>query len=211
MAVIAAVAFGLFAAWAKGQNTDATSVVSHARAILGNLSTPWLLIAFIAGAQTKRVPSGALLGLLVTMTALAAFYVFTTLVINLTAHGWFDELRRELTANRYYLEGGLVSGPVFGAIGAWWNKTRTLGKSFVVGALLVGEPLVLAALGMVFPVGVITSSRLPGLIRIVPGWSFSQTTDAWTIAVYSAEFAAGLAILGVTLVRYRRSLPLQSV
>ncbi|MCA1840065.1 MAG: DUF6518 family protein [Actinobacteria bacterium] len=211
LVVAAAFAFGLVAAWAKGQNTDAESAISHARAIIGNLSTPWLVLAFVAGAQSRRVFRGALLGLATTMVALAGFYVLTTMVINLTAHGWIDELRREFMANRVYFQGGLLSGPLFGALGAWWNARRTLEKSFVVGVLLVGEPLVLAGIGMVFPGGVLTSVHIPGLIRVIPGWSFSQTTDVVTIAIYSIEFATGVALLVYALWRHRRTLRLDTV
>ena len=64
-----ALAFGLFAAWAKGPGTDGIGTLSQLRAGIGNVSTPWLLVAFLAGAQARRLRSGAALGLAATAVA----------------------------------------------------------------------------------------------------------------------------------------------
>jgi hypothetical protein len=171
-----AFAFGLLAAWAKGQNTDGLSTISQVRSDLGNLSTPWLLVAFIAGTRSRRSGSGALLGFLATMSALLGFYLLTSLVVDLGGHGIPHNLGRELWANRVYLASGVLSGPLFGVLGAWWQRTRSLHASVVAGALLIGEPIVLAATGVLFPATVV------GL-------------NAISVAVYASELALGLVIL----------------
>ena len=176
LVLLGAFAFGLFAAWAKGQNTDGLSTISQLRSDLGNLSTPWLMVAFIAGVQSRRPRSGAVLGLLATMSALLGFYLLTSLVVDLGGHGIGDNLWRELGANRVYFVSGALSGPLFGALGAWWRATRSLGASVVAGALMIGEPIVLALIGVVFPATVVGRNSI-------------------SVAVYAAELALGLVLL----------------
>jgi hypothetical protein len=192
--LVGAFAFGLLAAWAKGQDTDGRAAISQLRGALGNLSAPWVLVAFVAGTWSSRLWSAALLGLLATMTALIGFYLLTTLVVDLGGHGFLDDLRRELSANRAYLEGGLLTGPSFGAFGGWWRQTRSLGTTAVAGALMAGEPIVLATIGAVFSGGVL-GGNLPAVIRIFPGWGLSTDRPAISLAVYAAEFGLGLALL----------------
>jgi hypothetical protein len=97
--LLAFFAFGVLAAWAKGQNTGGVAEVSQARSALGNLSTPWLLVAFFAGMQCPRPGRGALVGLVATLCALAGFYLLSTLVENLGGHGFLGDLRLELSGN----------------------------------------------------------------------------------------------------------------
>lgn len=198
---VAAFAFGLFVAWAKGQDTDGITAISQLRGALGNLSTPWLLVGFIAGAQSPRLRPAALLGLLATMVALGGFYLLTTLVVDLGGHGFLDDLRRELSANRGYFQGGVVTGPLFGALGAWWRQSRSLRASLLAGALMMAEPLVLVMLGTVFSGGVLPpGGALPTVVRMVPGWGLSADSRAISIAGYCAEFSLGLAVvLGAVL------------
>jgi hypothetical protein len=187
LVLVGAFAFGLLAAWAKGQNTDGLSTISQVRSDLGNLSTPWLLVAFIAGTQSNRSRSGALLGFLATMSALLGFYLLTSLIVDLGGHGIPDNLGRELWANRIYLVSGALSGPVFGALGAWWRKTRSLHASVVAGALLIGEPIVLAGLGVLFPATVVGRNAI-------------------SVAVYASELALGLVVLVLARSRVSASL-----
>jgi hypothetical protein len=207
LVALAALAFGAFAAWAKGPATDGIHAMSQMRGALGNLSAPWVLVAFAAGAQSQRIWSAALTGLLATMIALTAFYVVTNFYIDLAGHGYFADLRLELAANRGYFEGGLVTGVLFGALGGWWQRTRTPRASILVGGLMMAEPLVLVAMGAVHSGGVLPSNTgLPLVIRMMTGWSLWADSGAVSIAVYGAESAAGLclAVLGVRRARRDR-------
>ena len=174
--LLGALAFGLLAAWAKGPNTDGMSTISQVRADLGNVSTPWLLVPFLAGTRSRKAGAGALLGLAATMFALFGFYLLTSLVVDLGHHGIIRDLGRELGANRIYLVSGILSGPLFGALGAWWRTTRSLRASVVAGALMVGEPIVMAVVGVLSPV------TLVGLNSI-------------SVTVYAAELTLGLVVL----------------
>ena len=62
--LLTAFVFGVFAAWAKGPG--AVSAVSEVRNSFGNLSTPWLLVAFVAGSGFSRLRTAALAGLVAT-------------------------------------------------------------------------------------------------------------------------------------------------
>lgn len=169
LVLLAAFAFGLFAAWAKGQNTDAVGLMSQIRSDLGNLSTPWLLVPFAAGVLLPQRWSSAVAGLAATAAALVAFYLLTTLVIDLGGQGFLADFRKELIANRYYLEGGIVAGPLFGAVGGWWKRSASLPALLLVGVLLIAEPLVLLGMDALGAIGPTTASHLPGPLRVLPG------------------------------------------
>lgn len=192
--LVAALAFGLVAAWAKAQG--GVSHLAELRSDLGNLSTPWVLVAFLAGTTCSRLRTGALIGLLATALALFSFYLWNAIVQDLGGQGFFDELHIELSANRGYLEGGVITGPLFGALGAWWQRTRTLRASVVAGALLTAEPLVLLVLGTVVP-GYAAPVGLPQVLRLVPGWGLGSETRSIALGVYAAEFVIGLCVLVV--------------
>jgi len=198
----AAFAFGVLAALAKGQNTDGIQTVSRVRSDLGNLSTPWLLVPFVAGTYCARRRSAALVGLFATVSALAGFYLLTTFVVDLGHNGAIGDLRLEFTANRGYFEGGLVTGPLFGALGCWWRQTRTLPASILAGVLLMAEPLVLLMSGAIGPHHVVAANGLPLIPRMVWGWGLSASSDTITLSVYAVEFAIGLCV--VLLVATRR-------
>jgi hypothetical protein len=205
LVLLGAFAFGAFAAWAKGPGTDGIETMSQLRADLGNLSTPWLLVACFAGAQCSRPRAGALLGLLASVAALIAFYVVTTPLIDLGGSSFLENLRLELSANRGYFEGGLITGPIFGALGAWWRTTRSYRASILVGALLIGEPLVLAAMGVVHRgVAPEPGGSVPVLFRMFTGWGLSPDSPAISIGVYAAEFALGVAVVLVAALRSPR-------
>jgi hypothetical protein len=203
--LLAALCFGMLAALIKGPG--GADDVSAIRSSLGNLSTPWLLVAFVAGTRCSRLRSGALVGLLATMVALIGFYLVSSIIQDLGHHGFLGDLRLELSANRGYLQSGLVAGPLFGALGAWWRQRGTLGASVVAGVLLMAEPLVLLLLGAVAPGGALSPGGwLPTLVRLVPGWGLSRDSDTISIAVYAGEFLVGLGLVLAAALSRRTSL-----
>ncbi|MCY1143113.1 DUF6518 family protein [Actinoplanes sp. Pm04-4] len=167
LAVIGAgLLFGVLAALVKGHHDGV-------RDTIGNLSTPWLLIAFAAGLHVRSLPRGAALGLAATLTALLGFYV----VVAVTADD--GHLAHVLRENRRWLFSGLLSGPVLGAFGAWLNRRAgdlRFAVTAVVGLLLVLEPIVIVS------------------ARVVPGW---REVIHWHLSpgVYAAEAALGLFML----------------
>jgi hypothetical protein len=197
--LLAAFAFGVLAAWAKGQNTDGVAQVSQVRNVLGNLSTPWLLVAFFAGMQSPTPRRGALVGLAATLCALVGFYLLSTLVENLGGHGFIGDLRLELSGNRAYFEGGVITGPIFGALGSWWRRRPTARTSLLAGGLLIAEPLVMLALGPIRHHVLSASTGLPLIARIIPGWGLTADSGSAAWAVYAAELALGVAVVAIGL------------
>jgi hypothetical protein len=200
--LLGACVFGVLAAWAKGPNSGGVQYVSQLRGVVGNLSTPWLLVPFFAGTQCRRLRRGALLGLAATLCALAGFYLLNTLVENLGGHGFLGDLRLELVGNRAYFEGGVVTGPIFGALGAWWCRSRAARASLLVGALLMAEPLVMLLLGAARPH--VLAGGLPLIVRIIPGWGLTASSGDAAWAVYTVELFLGVAVLAVAAGRRLR-------
>jgi hypothetical protein len=166
----ASLAFGMIAALVKGHHDGI-------RDTIGNLSTPWLLVALAAGLHTRSLPRGALLGLAATLTALLGFY----LIVAVTADG--GHLEQVLRDNRRWLFSGLLSGPLLGAFGAQLQRRAPdvpFAVTAVTGLLLVLEPFVIYS------------------ARVVPGW---REIIHWrlTPAVYVAEAASGLVVLALAL------------
>ena len=174
--IAAALLFGMLAALVKGHHDGV-------RDTIGNLSTPWLLIALAAGLHARSLPRGALLGLAATLAALLGFYV----VVAVTADD--GHLAHVLRENRRWLYSGLLSGPVLGAFGAWLNRRAadvSRAVIIVTGLLLLLEPLVIVS------------------ARVVPGW---REVVHWHLSpgIYVAEAALGVVILLLARRRTARS------
>lgn len=131
-----AVAFGVVMAVVHGSQ-------GGVRATIGNLSAPWLLVAFAAGASLGRRAEwrGALSGVLVTVLALSGFYVTNIWVLGITGHGLLGDLGAALASGAYYIRLGVLSGPVMGALGSLWRRRRSGKVGLVATGLLVCEPL----------------------------------------------------------------------
>jgi hypothetical protein len=191
--------FGVVCALIKGQSGDGLSLASQIRGEIGNLSTPWVLVAWFAGRRTRAIGGGALLGLVATLVALVGFYVVSGLVEPMGGSMPIADISSWLSANRVYFEAGVISGPVFGAFGAWSARRRSPSATLVAGLLLVGEPLVLLATGAIFPNGVLSPlTGLPLVVRIVPAFGLSGVGAA-SVAVHVAEVVVGLALIAFAL------------
>jgi Family of unknown function (DUF6518) len=139
LVLLVAFAFGVVAAVVDGKS-GGDGVLAELRNSLGKLSTPYLVLAFVAGTTYARLGAGALAGLTATASALLGYYLVSAAVVGELA---------VFSSNRGYLQGGVVTGLAFGALGAWWGQRRELSATIVAGVLLMAEPLVLLALGAV--------------------------------------------------------------
>lgn len=180
--LFAAATFGALVALAKGQGFGL-------RDQLGNLSAPWLLVGLLAGAPPgwraqafpRRLLGGAVLGLAATLVALVGFYAVVALAGDHGRQtGVLTVLTMVMRSNIRYVAGGLFSGPMFGAVGAWCGR-RPRHLALVTGLLLVLEPFVVAVVGMLVPIG--------------------PPSGAWYLP-YAGELVVGAAtLLAVTLGR----------
>ena len=113
------------------------------RDAIGNLSAVWLLLPFVCGALIGggKVFWGAVVGTLATFSALTGFYVSNAFVLDLGPHSSFQDLTLSMHGEIFWLQLGLVSGPVFGALGARWRRTRSNFHVVLIAAFFVFEPL----------------------------------------------------------------------
>jgi hypothetical protein len=131
---LAAVASGAAIAVIKGQDVGF-------RDALGNMSAPWVLVPFIAGTRARGLWRGSLLGLAVTLFALLGFYAAEAAVLDLGPHPWWVDLQLTLKWN-VYDSWGIVSGLLYGSLGALWSARRSLVAGMAVGVAFVGEPMI---------------------------------------------------------------------
>ena len=135
VAAAVGVAIGVF----KGNETGL-------RGGIGNLSAPWLLVAMLPALRCRTLGQGALVGFLSTLAALGGFYAALTVVLagHLGGGGYVPELLVETEANRIYFVAGLLTGPIFGAAGAWIGRHHPQSVWPIVGALLASEIAIVA-------------------------------------------------------------------
>ena len=141
--IASCIAFGMLMAWIKGNGAGLSDAV-------GNISALWLLLPFLTGAaaRSRHVLIGALSGLLATVAALAGFYFAESFVLDLGQHSWLTDLSLTMGTVVYYAERGLVTGPVFGALGFWWRQHRSVTAAAAIAAVFVLEPLAWWAYGL---------------------------------------------------------------
>lgn len=179
------------------------------------MDSPWLLVGLLAGATCSSVRRGALLGLVATVVALTGFYVLTGAVLDLDGESFARSALLWASANRVYFAGGLISGLLCGAAGAWWRARRTMASRSttrvvvgVTGLLLLGEPLVLLMLGLLYPDGRVEIEHGPALVRqllSLPGsWALTGRSPV-TQAVYATEAIIGALLLMVMTVVGRQN------
>jgi hypothetical protein len=132
--VFAAVCFGVVMAVVKGQGAGV-------RDALGNISAPWLLVAFLGGAGSRRPRLASIAGLGVTVAALVGFYVAESRVLDLGQHSWLVDLELTVRSGGVYLLSALISGPIFGALGGVWARRRSPLAAAAVAMMFTCEPL----------------------------------------------------------------------
>jgi hypothetical protein len=131
---LAALAFGATIAAIKGQDVGF-------RDALGNMSAPWVLVPFIAGARVRSLWRGALVGVAVTLLALLGFYVAEAAILHLGPHPWWVDLQLTVRWN-IYDTWGIVSGLLYGALGAHWSARRSAVAGAAVGLAFIAEPVI---------------------------------------------------------------------
>ena len=137
--LLGAIAFGVLAAVVKGQEADVRNVI-------GNMSAPWVVPPFLAGLAFPRLWRGALVGVLATEVAFLAFYVAEAVILDLGPHPWYIDLQLTVGTLYIYETLGLVSGAVYGALGALFASTRSGLVAASVGVAFVAEPLIVWAM-----------------------------------------------------------------
>jgi hypothetical protein len=181
-----AFAFGVIAAIVAGQDSDGLSTAARVRGNIGNLSAPWLILALLAGAAGRSWRRGIVLGSVATMSGLLGWYLLTALVMDTGREGLVDSLTTVIAGNRLWFALGALSGPVFGAVGGWSGGNAWLAGGIIGGALMIGEPVVMAGIDWLLPatsvgrdgaaVGVDAAQAALGLAVVVVAWTRLSST-----------------------------------
>jgi len=110
------------------------AVLDGAWAALVNSASPWLVVAFAAGACARRMPVAVPVGMLACLCEVAGYYVVTA------ARG-YAVAESEIV---FWSACAIVGGPLFGAAGlAWWRRSPV--GTAVPGAAFLAESLGLYA------------------------------------------------------------------
>lgn len=180
MFVVAAVVGASFGA--GDQYLGSLNAPGHWTVSVSLLSAPWVVLPFAFGCSQLRSSRAAAVGLVVTLCALAGYFLMIMGPFE-GGHWSFGlaEVRGLLVSNTLNIVGGLVTGPLYGWLGQRWRTRRAWTSAVLVAGALCLEPFAQAAAG----------NHYPG-----------------ASTVYPVEIAAGFAVAAYFLVRgiaYRRT------
>lgn len=120
----------------------------------GNISAPWLAIAFGAGALYKRPSRAAGAGLTATLAALIGFYAQQSPLADLNP-GSLRFLSNPaqmygfiVTPHLIVFVGGVLTGLMFGAFGSAWAARRSRTAAAAIALCFVLEPFAWLAFGV---------------------------------------------------------------
>jgi hypothetical protein len=121
-------------------------------ATVSGASAPWLLMPFAFGCSQVRPRRAMVLGLLVTVAALAGYFTLMWSPLEGVALSQsLPELPTLLRSQWANIFGGLVTGPLFGLLGQRWRTNRSwVSAALVTGALCL-EPLARWLAGQLAP------------------------------------------------------------
>ena len=140
LAVVVGLLFGggdqyLGSIMVSGGWTDAVSL----------MSAPWLLLPFAFGCSQLRARRAAQVGLVVTLSALAGYFLM--IMGPLEGGRWTMtplEARGLLASNEENILGGLLTAPLYGLLGQAWRERRACLSALAVAGAFCLEPLALA-------------------------------------------------------------------
>jgi Family of unknown function (DUF6518) len=156
MAFFLAALLGLAFGAADQQLGTLTAELGPWTSTAAQMSAPWLVLPFLIGLTQSDARRAAVLGLVVTASALVGYFAMTYSPLEI--HPWtLDRFTSGFVAvttsgyNPLYILGGLVTGPLFGLLGQRWRLRRSwISAAMVAGALCL-EPLARLASGQLMP------------------------------------------------------------
>lgn len=166
---------------------------------ISQMSAPWLLLPFLAGAWQRSMRNAVLIGLATTLLAVVA-YVFMIVSPMEGTHLTARVAAASLASQWPWFAGGLITGPLQGWLGHRWRAARSPSAGLVAVLPLLLEP---AARWLATHLG------LAGI-----GWfPFSWPLQGGGVAAQFAELTAGLLLTGAaitvmarhTLIAHRRA------
>jgi hypothetical protein len=147
VAVVFGLAFGAGDQYLGSINATGLWTVS-----LSLLSAPWLVLPFLFGCSQLRSRRAAALGLVVTMSALAGYFL---MIMGPFEGGQWTMNLREIHglvgSNMRNIAGGVVTAPLYGLLGQRWRTRRSWISAVLVAGALCGEPLAQTIAGNRYP------------------------------------------------------------
>jgi hypothetical protein len=135
---------------------------------VSGMSAPWLVLPFAFGATQAEQRRAMLAGLTAVMCALAGYFLMTLSPLESVPLSHFpSDLIHLVPTQLAWIVGGLVTAPLFGALGQRWRTERSWMSAAALVATVCLEPLAL------FAVGRLSSPDLVWLIEISLGTSLA--------------------------------------
>ena len=147
---LAAIVFGLMFGGAD-QYLGSRITLGPWASSVSAMSAPWLALPFVFGwAQLER-RRAIVVGLTVTVAALAGYFAMTLSPVEGVALGRFPgDLVALARSNLRNIVGGLLTGPLFGALGWRWRTARSWASAALLAAAFCLEPVARLAVGQLF-------------------------------------------------------------
>jgi hypothetical protein len=157
-------------------------LLGHWAAAVSGLSAPWLVLPFAFGATQTGQRRAMLVGLSAVMCALAGYFLITLSPVESVPLSQFpSDLIHLVSSQLANIVGGLVTAPLFGALGQRWRTERSWISAAALAAAVCLEPLAR------FVVGRLSSPDFVWLIEISLGTCLASRAPAFHTVADSAS------------------------
>jgi uncharacterized membrane protein (UPF0136 family) len=180
VAYLVAVVLGLAFGAADQQLGTLTAELGPWTSTASQMSAPWLILPFLVGTTQERPRRAAVLGLVVTASALVGYFAMTYSPVEI--HPWsFDRFTSGFVAvttsgyNPMYILGGLVTGPLFGLLGQRWRVQRSWVSAAIVAGVLCLEPLARWTSGSLMEPGVVWAVEVASGVVVATLFAYALT------------------------------------
>jgi hypothetical protein len=144
------------------------------------MSAPWVILPFLVGCTQQDARRAVRFGLIVTVSALAGYFVMTYSPMEGVPIDRFIPGEIAIVSSGYnplYILAGLFTGPAFGWLGNRWRVERSWLSAALVSAALCFEPLAWWVVGRLSP---------PALI-----WIAEVSVGMIVAAIFAISIALG--------------------
>jgi hypothetical protein len=151
-----------FAFGALDQYLGSRSALGAWASAVSLMSAPWILLPFAVGWTQVRSRRAMTLGLIVTMSALAGYFVMTYSPLEGVpiARFWSGEVAVVTSGyNPIYIVVGAVTGPLFAFLGYRWRLDRWWVSALAVVTALCLEPVARRTTGQLLTPGLVWAAE----------------------------------------------------